>query len=609
MNFDITTNPLPLSLTVSTDDTPAIALAVVAPAQPSISLAVQAGAPANIGPVLDAINAIKATDLQPVLDKLDTLAAPDLSPVLDAIDAIPTTDVASAVAPLATLASLSDAHASLIAAIAAIPAVDLAPVLAAVAAIPTTDVVAALATFGTAKTGAVTAAQAAIIARIDSIPAVNLQPVLDAIHAIPTTDVAAALAAYAAAKPADIVAALQAYAPAKAADITAAVAPLAKTADLSALPSTARIDALESTLKAAVGMLFAKGEVRPFTASLPLPFGWEQVAGDPPPAALPSGIGLQGNSTTLANVHYGGSACMLSDGLHLIASTGANHTKVVNELQLSTITRAAPPAVANTGLVAGVLPSGKMLLVGGISSAATTTARLEAYIYDPAANTWTRVADMPASGLQYGVAHLLPGGQLAVLPNQTLNAGAWGNPTVLYLYNETTNTWTTVAHGGYQMGSAAIVTPSYSGANTCLMGDGRIAMLEYAASGTTTGFFALNPLTGAWTNLGPRPAGYQNTLGWLATHPDGLQVHASTAVYIYSTANSTWSTVALAIGGQYSYNPVNAGSFYGWRNVKLLNGMYLQVLSTNNGGAAAWRYTCLGYTPSGTVYAKNNNTL
>lgn len=483
---------------MSTNTTAPLALSISVGEAAPFSLSVQAGSPAN---------------LQPILDALGQLAAPDLTPVLAAIAAIPAPD-----------------QSAVLAAIAAIPAPNESAVLAAIAAIPSSD------------------------------PA----PVLAAIAAIPTIDVAA-------------------------------------------VATAARLDAVEASLKASVNMLFAKGEVRPFSSGQALPSGWVQIAGDPPPAALPAGIGLLTNPTDLAYVPYDGHAVMLSDGLHMLCSSGSSHTRIVDELTLSSQTRPAPPSSANDSMIAGVLPSGKMLMGGGRHLNSPSIARLEAYIYAPATNTWTRVADMPATGMFQGVGHLLPSGKLAFLPYLANVAGAWDYSTVLYLYDEPTNTWTTVSHGGYQTGSTGLVSPSYSGVNTTLMGDGRVAFLEYRTGSSPTGFWALNPLTGAWADLGPRPVGYQGIIGWLAHHPDGLQVHGPAGVLVYSIATASWSTTNYLIAGTYNYNPVNSGSAYGWRNVKMQNGMYLQVVSTNNSYPVPWRYTCLGYNPSGTVYAKNNN--
>lgn len=87
---------------------------------------------------------------------------------------------------------------------------------------------------------------------------------------------------------------------------------------------------------------------------------------------------------------------------------------------------------------ATLLPSGKVLVVGGYNSTIPTAYLTSAEIYDPSANTWSTTGSM-ATARRYHASTLLPNGKVLVTGGQTTT----GDPTATAeVYDPATGLWT-----------------------------------------------------------------------------------------------------------------------------------------------------------------------
>ncbi len=107
-------------------------------------------------------------------------------------------------------------------------------------------------------------------------------------------------------------------------------------------------------------------------------------------------------------------------------------------LAASTWANTAPMSIARDAHTATLLPSGKVLMVGGFDGGGGGYFT-SAEVYDPGVDTWTTVASLPAARA-YHTATLLPNGKVLIvggLSNDVL-AGA-------EVYDSSADTWTAVA--------------------------------------------------------------------------------------------------------------------------------------------------------------------
>lgn len=516
MSFELTTNSLSLGLAVSVGDAPVVPLQVTAPAQPAVVLAVQAGAPANLQPVLDAIDAIPVADLSPVLAKLDTLAAPDLAPVLDAVAAIPAVDLAP-----------------VLAAVEAIPPVDLQPVLDAVAGIPTTDVVTGLATYNTAQSSDVLAAKTAVLNAIDAIPPTDLTPVLAAIDAIPAPDVTQTLVQYDAAT---------------SAAVAAAVAPLA---------TRLQLDAVQ-TLLGTLGP--QSGDQKLWSAAKPIPAGWRQVGGVP--LQMPNGaFGLPAGSDPAASGGNYRAIVSCADGVHSFAmtSTVGSHYVLNESTGQFDLRTASPPFMPASSIctypVATATADGGFMVFGGSSTTADTVSVYKFMPNGEGSGTWSQLANLPAGGWGGGVADVMDDGRIFFAPMQKRSGtAAVANGDTWLFYSPVTNTWAVQTSVGSiptspaalaAFGMAAVGSSTAScGSATVRLPSGKFAVLTNAAAAS---WYLIDPATLTFTlktRLGPNYAGSGSGANnvWLGQAEGGLALlQGNNRVYFrYDEVSDTW---------------------------------------------------------------------
>ncbi|MCY1042875.1 PKD domain-containing protein [Corallococcus sp. bb12-1] len=148
-----------------------------------------------------------------------------------------------------------------------------------------------------------------------------------------------------------------------------------------------------------------------------------------------------------------------------------------------------------------LLPSGKVLFTGGWAATHTNVPQKNVDIYDPATNTWTAAASMTFVRTTH-TATLLPSGKVLVVGgNLTGDATSVRIPE---LYDPAANTWTpmTSAAPGSREGHAAVLLPS---GKVLVVGGGLSAELYDPSANTWT------PATGVtgtgWTHAFLLPSG------------------------------------------------------------------------------------------------------
>jgi len=177
------------------------------------------------------------------------------------------------------------------------------------------------------------------------------------------------------------------------------------------------------------------------------------------------------------------------------------------------------------GHTATLLPDGRVLVAGGITSTghATTTAEL----YDPATRRWS-----PAGGMAvqryFHTATLLKNGKVLVTGGQ--NAGGYVARTELY--DPSTNTWS----------PSASMDAGYFGSTATLLQDGRVLV----AGGETLGdgrAELYDPGTNRWSN-----AGIMRRTGHTATLLENGKVLVAggntSSAQLYDPATDQWSDTA-----------------------------------------------------------------
>jgi hypothetical protein len=186
---------------------------------------------------------------------------------------------------------------------------------------------------------------------------------------------------------------------------------------------------------------------------------------------------------------------------------------------------------------ASLLPDGKVMVVGGVSTG-STYAPVE--IYDPAADQWSLGPELPA---RYGhIQATLPDGRILV-------AGGWNGLTKLtdaYLFNQTTGLWTEVG---------SLHTAFNQGATTVVLNNGKVLVFN----GANAELF--DPITETWSVASEVP--YPSDGASATTLTDGRILvaggqplspggNATSAAKIYDPATDEWTiTTQMPIARAY----------------------------------------------------------
>lgn len=191
-------------------------------------------------------------------------------------------------------------------------------------------------------------------------------------------------------------------------------------------------------------------------------------------------------------------ATALTDGRVLVVGgvgvDSAAHGAEVYDPATDSWTLTAPMHVARTYWPSVTrLRDGRVLVTGGrLPGGESYTAASE--IFDPVANTWTDVAPLPAPGAQVQTT-LLPDGRVVAAGGFVSGYEGFTWSARSEVYDPAANTWTAVGDLPARAGS---------GASMVLTGDGRPLLVNgFTADGDQTSAETFNPATATWT---PTPA-------------------------------------------------------------------------------------------------------
>jgi hypothetical protein len=173
---------------------------------------------------------------------------------------------------------------------------------------------------------------------------------------------------------------------------------------------------------------------------------------------------------------------ILSDGkLHVVGgydhtANTASRSHVVYDFDANTWSTARDLPVPRYWLSSGVLPDGRLIVAGGYDG---SSYKSETYIFDPATNSWTQVASMPA------VLGYHPGAVIAGRFHTFMGLNGPTNVSSHYIYDPASDTWSSgaaVPYAGYapavaQLRGGALLVGSWVNGNSTASA----AVYEYLA--------------------------------------------------------------------------------------------------------------------------------
>ena len=154
-------------------------------------------------------------------------------------------------------------------------------------------------------------------------------------------------------------------------------------------------------------------------------------------------------------------------------------------------TAASAMVIARSSPTATLLANGKVLVSGGQTSLVRPTSLASAELYDPATNRWSAAGSL-ATARSVHTATLLPSGKVLVAGG--LNTAASANSiAIAELYDPATNTWTP---------AGAMATARYAHTATLLPTGKVLVIAGLAASGEVATAELYDPATNSWTTVG-----------------------------------------------------------------------------------------------------------
>ena len=253
-----------------------------------------------------------------------------------------------------------------------------------------------------------------------------------------------------------------------------------------------------------------------------------------------------------------------------LGSTGATATigtvSAGATVSVTTNTWTAAPAMPTervAGHTATLLPSGQLLVVGGVKSAGAGTAAAD--LFDPASATWTPMAPMNVMRSSHA-ATLLADGRVLVTGGSTVSSAAakgYVNNTSAEIYDPVANTWTPVPP----------MSAARSHHTATRLPDGKVLVvggenLQYLVEPTAEVY---DPATNTWATprtppLAPRsqhtatllPSGLVLIAGGFDI-VDGLLTPTSTAELYDPVLHTTTSSVPDGNGGTTTVTTITGG--------------------------------------------------
>jgi N-acetylneuraminic acid mutarotase len=244
-------------------------------------------------------------------------------------------------------------------------------------------------------------------------------------------------------------------------------------------------------------------------------------------------------------------------------------------------TAAGSMSTGREQFTATLLPSGKVLVAGGLNSSG---ALASAELYDPATNAWSSAGSMAASRSWHTATRLLSGKVLITggrVSGTSYRAAA-------ELYDPATNSWS----------SAGSMAASRGYHTATLLSSGKVLVTGGASSVALSSAELYDPATNSWSSAASiMSARYDHTAILLSSgkvlvsggYSDGAIYHASAG--LYDPATNAWSPAASMATGRAGYTPIllSSGKVFaaGGTNGSALSSVEVYDPATNAWSSAA----------------------
>ena len=194
----------------------------------------------------------------------------------------------------------------------------------------------------------------------------------------------------------------------------------------------------------------------------------------------------------MAGAHSGHTATLLPDGQVLVVGGFGTQSQATAERYdpvTNTWTTVAPSATGRYDHTATLLPDGRVLVAGGLNSGQGGTYLASAEVYDPVANAWRPAA--PMAGPRGGhTATLLPDGRVLMVGGLS-SSQAGAQLATAEVYDPAANAWK----------SAGSLVGPRSGHTATLMPNGRVLVAGGGSGSDGPGLEQYDPSANAWTAL------------------------------------------------------------------------------------------------------------
>ncbi|RKH41037.1 Kelch repeat-containing protein [Corallococcus llansteffanensis] len=252
------------------------------------------------------------------------------------------------------------------------------------------------------------------------------------------------------------------------------------------------------------------------------------------PDCVPENVGQWEGTGNLVTPRYGASALTLPSGKVLLVggstgSTGFTSAELYSS-DTASWTSAGNMSVARVQPGMTVLPSGKVLVTGGWTASNSTVPQKTVELHDPTTNTWTATPSMAFARAAH-TATLLPSGKVLVVGG---NYGGDATSTrIPELFDPATNTWTPMASSapGNRSGHAAVLLPS---GKLLVVGGGESA--EFYDPGANTWAPATGVTGTSWTHAFLLPSGKVLMVAGqlIAVYDPALNVQSSVGAFTHA---------------------------------------------------------------------------
>jgi N-acetylneuraminic acid mutarotase len=305
---------------------------------------------------------------------------------------------------------------------------------------------------------------------------------------------------------------------------------------------------------------------------------------------------------SMAQRRYAATATLLPSGKVLVVG-GYNAYSTLNSAELydtatGTWTATGSLSQARSNHSATLLPSGKVLVVGGSGPVSPTNAQL----YDPATGTWSSAGALAEARYDH-TATLLPSGKVLVVGGYSDN----GARSKAELYNPITNSWA----------GAGFLSQARSNHSATLLPSGKVLVAGGSSySDYKTSVEVYDPATGSWTQGTSLNRGHYNHAAVLLPSGKVLVVGgfdgtSSENCELYDPATGLWSVTTPLPEGIYKETATLLPS----GQLLVTGGSTLNpVVYDDTGAHLTWRPDIVSVSPSaplapGGVFTVNGSRL